>query len=336
MGVGGQEVQEKATAMFACAKMNFSPDILCKFIQADPIYEALLRFYCVGEDKGGGETYVPNTPWNEVRKRIILRALRDELYPMFWLEVQKNLANAAEAEVCRRCREELLKIVDVQPYKITPADIQAAKDERSLHNQDADADDPMAGAESDDDNDMDWKLQKKYRLNGYCSVLVVAPETSKENCIVALVSPFGDPIDMRQLYKTFPKEPKEGQILKSSLDQLKEKKRMEHRDTFKTMLQRHTPAIILVMLTDMDARRMKEDLEKLIESPDIRGAFKVKPAILYGNPSIPRIVGYNDRLKEQGVYADCELPQQRIAISAARFAQDPLSETCQLWHDLLE
>merc|ERR1712228_1130913 len=66
---------------------------------------------------------------------------------------------------------------------------------------------------------------------------------------------------------------------------------------------------------------------------DLNMHLKVKPKIIFTDPSVPRVVAYSVRLQQEGVYRDSELPQQRIAISAARLAQDPLAECCQLWHE---
>jgi len=62
-------------------------------------------------------------------------------------------------------------------------------------------------------------------------------------------------------------------------------------------------------------------------------ALNAIPTIALGDTGIPRAVAYLPRLQEEGVYRDCTLPQERIGISAARLAQDPLAEACQLWHE---
>merc|ERR1712217_378779 len=97
--------------------MGFTYDTLNQFMVEDPNLDLLLKMYCRVEDKSATEVFVVPNEWNSVRKRIILRALRDELYPKLWAEVQANLAKSAEDFVCKECADGLAKIIDLQPWQ---------------------------------------------------------------------------------------------------------------------------------------------------------------------------------------------------------------------------
>jgi len=324
---------ERASVLFKCAKMGFGSNHLNQFMAADPIVESLRKLYCKVEASGSsGEVFVVPSDWNSLRKRILLRALRDELYPMLWAEVQKRLMKEAEAEVCRQCCESLTKIVDCQPFRLSKEELHQQKEEdKWKYGGDVNDDARDSGSESDDDPE--WEREKKERLAGYSSVLVVTYEVKSNTCVVSLVSPFGDPIDMRVLfkdfYKTFQREFDDPQ----SYEAMREAKRIEHQNVFKLLLKRYKPSVILLPVVDKETEMCKKKLQELIDDAELNQHFKVKPSIQYGNPSVPRVVAYHPRIKEEGVYRDCEQPIQRIAISSARFIQDPLAETAQLWHE---
>lgn len=338
-GAEGGETKERAAVLFKCASMTFGFDHLNSFMTEDPIYEALQNLYCKVESKSETEVFVPDTEWNQVRKQVLLRALRDELYPMFWGEVQSDLARNAEAEVCRQCSASFLKIIDMQPRRLTLDEYTGIKEQRKYIKYGAEGQTAKAVAhdsDSDSDGDPDWSRDKKCRMEGCNSVLSIVPITSEESSVVVFLNPFGDPVDMRMLFKTFLQEPVEitekNQGNQTLL--LREEKKKEHRETFCQMVKRHKPSIILLPLTDNQVPRMKEQIENILALSDMEKVFKVKPVVLFGDPTVPRIIAYHPRLMEEGIYRDFKVPQQRIAISAARFCQDPLVEVCQLWHEL--
>jgi len=83
-----------------------------------------------------------------------------------------------------------------------------------------------------------------------------------EKCVVALINPFGDPIDMRVLFKHFYREQNADDPRlaadPNSIYYLKNKKMQEHKEQFKNLLKKHKPAIILLTVTDKEAQQMKD------------------------------------------------------------------------------
>jgi len=345
--VAGGEALDKAQALFNCATMEFTFDNLNQFMDPDPIYEALQKFYCYVELEGGTEVFVVRTDWNWVRKKILLRALRDELYPMLWNEVRMKLSSDAEMEVCKQCVASLTKIIDVQPYRLRPETLQQQKEENKMNKAENIDEMNEYVSDSDSDDDQVWQRDKRNRLNGSSSVLSIVPDVScstlgfnagqpGDTCCCALVNGFGEPVDVRMLFKSFykTKSPRMAPPEPGSHMAMMEQKREEHRETFKKLLVTHKPAIILLPVCDKDVTIMREHIKAMIDSRELSEHFKVKPYIVLGDVSVPRVVAYHPRIMEEGVYRDLTSPLQRIAISCARFLQDPLAETAQLWHEL--
>lgn len=197
----------------------------------------------------------------------------------------------------------------------------------------------MGAKENDSDEDEEWQEEKIKRSRGCCSVLVVVPNVTAEieTCVVAFVSAYGDPVDMRVLFKNFYQPPNAnylpeiGTALHARLV-----KRLEHRNLFMNLVKRYKPAVILLPVCDTSADQMMKHITSMLDEDDVAEQFKVKPCVLYCNASVPRAVAYHPRVMQEGVYRDCESPLQRVAISAARLLQNPLAETCQLWHELPE
>eukprot|EP00927_Polykrikos_kofoidii_P033971 TRINITY_DN28813_c0_g1_i1.p1 TRINITY_DN28813_c0_g1~~TRINITY_DN28813_c0_g1_i1.p1 ORF type:complete len:1906 (-),score=338.66 TRINITY_DN28813_c0_g1_i1:99-5756(-) len=322
--------QDQAQVLFKCAKVNLKLDHLTPFLVHDPIYDHLCKLYCSVEKMSEQEVFVVPNEWNQMRQKIMLRALRDELYPLFWSEVQAKLSKEAEREVCRLCRASLTRLIDVQPFRLSAAELQNMKDERITRLQGGNM---IAGVE--DVEDEDWNIEKLHREKGIFSVLVIVPEIGSENVVLAVVNPHGDPVDMRVIFKNFyqPPQERDATLDPTSFEYLRLQKRIEHNDVFRKTLIRHTPAVVMILVGDKSVKRMKDAIEELCREKSIADEFVMRPKIIFGNPTVPRVVAYHERLKDSGAYRDLPNPQYRMALSAARFIQDPLSETCQLWHE---
>eukprot|EP00928_Gymnodinium_smaydae_P039653 TRINITY_DN27044_c0_g1_i1.p1 TRINITY_DN27044_c0_g1~~TRINITY_DN27044_c0_g1_i1.p1 ORF type:complete len:1787 (-),score=468.00 TRINITY_DN27044_c0_g1_i1:64-4899(-) len=324
---------EQASAMYNCAKMNIGVLDLQPMLVKDPIYTEMIRCYCYKDVLERNE-YVQMSDWNAIRKAVLLRALRDELYPMMWQEAQARLIRQEEKVVAKLCAQKLTKIVDVQPYCLTDQEVMDIQAERQTL---LDSTDPEAGLNIADDDD--FQQECKLRRAGLVSVLVVVPISSKENdmCAVALVNPYGDPVELRVLYRQFyEKDSEKDELHKpNSYLWLRVQKRREHRELFKKMLKNpvHTPAVVVIQASDRDVRRCQEELQDMINQQDKEDPFIIKPMIVHGDPTIPRVVAYHPRLQQEGAYRDCPDPAFRVAVSAARLLQDPLAEAVQLWSD---
>lgn len=349
----GGKAKDCAQAIFHCATMEFPHDHLTAFMVQDPIYDFLQRMYCECEDQGEGQVYINPDEWNNVRKRILRRALRDELYPMLWAEVQAELTRKAEAAVCKQACENLCRIIDQKPFRVTQEELAQQRQENKWRMQDVHKGGEI-DSDGESDNDFEWVREKKARLGGCNSVLVVVPnvisnshmltrdqKASEETCQVAFVNAYGDPVDMRVLFKDFHKPPPDPQrqqfrpVVPGSWQALVEEKRMEHRTIFRSLVIKHKPSIILLPVCNMQAQSLLQDVTAIIDEIDREdvGIFRMRPKLMYGDPSVARIISYHPRLIQEGAYRDCELAVQRIAISMARFTQDPLAETAWLWHE---
>merc|ERR1712060_595973 len=107
---------------------------------------------------------------------ILRRCLRDELYPLLWAEVQVMLERDAEEVVTGRCCQELLKYIDVQPYKYTEQHEKEVRDVRMRQNS------AEGGNGKDIDNDQEFKLQFQKGKKGILTVLVINPELDDDKC----------------------------------------------------------------------------------------------------------------------------------------------------------
>ncbi|CAE7440803.1 emb-5 [Symbiodinium natans] len=93
--------------------------------------------------------------------------------------------------------------------------------------------------------------------------------------------------------------------------------------------------IVLLAVADPDILRLKVNVEDLLNREQrVLAHLKVLPKIKYVNTIMPRVIAYHKRVMESPAYRDYVTPAHRIAISCARFFQDPLAEACQLWHEL--
>ena len=81
MGTSDKDPETKAKNLYQFADRVFNGDHLTAFLINDPIYEALQFSYCTVQNIGD-RNIVPNQPWNNFRKKVLLRALREELYPI--------------------------------------------------------------------------------------------------------------------------------------------------------------------------------------------------------------------------------------------------------------
>lgn len=318
---------EKASLLFKCAKMTFGHDHLNTFMVHDPILEQLLNMYCKVEDRSATEVFVVPNEWNAFRKRVIIRTLRNELYPLLWAEVKASLARAAEDAVCAACIAKLTKIVDMQPWKPTITG-------ESEIDRDVDIDDERALMRDGDDG-LD-KREHAGRKLGYNSAIVVVPELGQDTCVVAFVNKFGDPIDMRELFTQFHR-PKRDEVAFDPLNvsHLKDRKYLEHRNTFMDLLRYNSPDVVLLPILSQEAMMMKQHIKEIIDEVDRekQRPFKVRPEVLLCDPTVARMLAYHPSLLEDAVYRDCEKVSQKVAISLVRYMQDPLAETCKLWHE---
>jgi len=329
--VGVNQTEE----LYKCAKMQMNkPMHNNSFLAGDPIQEKLEMNYCYVEQTGADEYQIVQSNWNNLRQAIIKRALLQELYPQLWAEMQSYLAKQAEDVVCKKVSEALKKKIDMQPYKITAHTLADQKHQKKMSTHYKD-DLSKNGDDSDSDNDAPWQREKRSRMDGYGSVLSIVPDIYGDQCVAALVNQFGDPVDVRILIKSFFIEPNSRELENpppvGSWKAVKLAKEKEHRIQFLNMIKLHQPALILLPVSDLETQHMKAQIDKYLW--DLMSELKVLPKVIFGDSSVARAVAYSTRLQEQGVYRDCELPHQRIAISAARFVQDPVSECCQLWHE---
>jgi hypothetical protein len=143
--------------------MVFTAETMNALLVFDPIYDQLAKLYCSTEALGDSDVFIVPNDWNNLRKKVLLRALRDELYPMLWTEAQVTMAKAAEREVCRLTRVKLLKLIDVQPYRQTDTEWQGFKDERRQEKLDEGFKEEELGNESDDE---DLQKEKLHRTTG--------------------------------------------------------------------------------------------------------------------------------------------------------------------------
>lgn len=328
------DVKNRTKEAFRCATMNFGRKEIQEAMAIDPIFDHLTQMYCLTQERGDTKVLVPDddNPWNVVRKQIIKRALADELYPMLWAEVQDKLMRTVETLVCSRIRAKLRGLLDVQPYWPSEEDLQNGEEEvlKIVHGDDAEDALPVVKKKMD----AAWELEKEGRKQGLASVLVILPEVGLETIIAGFVNMFGDPIDMRQLFRKLfalpPKVPPDY----GSFPWLKEKKIAEHRQIFREMLTTYKPSVVLIALNDPDSVNFQRDVEDVLKSKDVVASFKVLPVIKFVNVDVPRSVAYSPRVMESDAYRDYETAAHRIAISCARFHQDPFAEAAQLWHEL--
>merc|ERR1719215_2035730 len=117
---------------------------------------------------------------------------------------------------------------------------------------------------------------------------------------------------------------------------MKRAKIIEHRDEFKRLVRGNQPAAIVIPVCLIDASMIQKHLSDLVDEVDKDFPFKLKPTVVLVDPTVSRLDPYDKRCSEDGVYRDLEKPSQRIAVSLVRFMQDPLAETCQLWHESSE
>eukprot|EP00931_Biecheleriopsis_adriatica_P115117 TRINITY_DN90956_c0_g1_i1.p1 TRINITY_DN90956_c0_g1~~TRINITY_DN90956_c0_g1_i1.p1 ORF type:complete len:1956 (+),score=491.78 TRINITY_DN90956_c0_g1_i1:121-5988(+) len=327
-------LKDKVTANFMFASKEFSESAVSDIMVADPIFESLCLLYCSTQDMGNQKYEVILDQWNPLRKSIIKRALVDELYPMIWAEVQDHLAKKSDHVVCSACREELTKMLDRQPW--VPDDKWFKDAEAAVTTKlEGDNDDDEGAAIARRRQDPAWQSEKDMRKAGLCSVLIVLPEAG-ETSICGYVNAFGEAIDMRQLFKDFVKKPRPIISEPGSFMYDKAKKIIEHREVFKQMVATYKPAVILLAVTDPNILAIKANLDEILNDTELVAEFagKVLPMIRFSDTRVPRAVAYSKRVMSSVAYADYNEPSHRIAISCARFHQDPWAEACQLWHEL--
>eukprot|EP00439_Symbiodinium_sp_Y106_P068130 s1803_g11.t1 len=332
-----------------CAGIKFEGDALSEFMAFDPIFEQLSLMYCVTLAEGDDRRAVYDTAWNGVRRtgrkiptNILRKVLMEELYPTMWAEVKDHLSRTASAVVCRDIRERLTKMVDVKPPPDTDKKLDEAEDKVNELRQDSD-DEAVAQRKREDPSL--WKNERDARKAGLHSALVILPEVglAVETAIVGFVNAFGEPVDMRQVFKSCLKiQHKESRFEKGSFNYDKDQVILEHKAVVENMIATHKPSVILLAVTDPEIMRLKAAVETLINREQkIVANLKVLPKIKFVDPTVPRAVAYHKRVLESPAYRDYPMPAHRIAISCARFfqdwqggARDPLAETCQLWHEL--
>ncbi|CAE7482423.1 emb-5 [Symbiodinium sp. KB8] len=301
----------------------------------DPIFEQLSLMYCVTIAEGGDRRAVMETSWNSVRRNMLRKALLEELYPTMWAEVKDHLARTASAVVCRDVRERLTKMVDIKPPPDTDKKLDEAEDKVNDLRQDSD--DEAAAQRKREDPSL-WEKERLARKAGLHSALVILPEVGidVETAIVGFVNAFGEPVDMRQVFKSCLKiQHNQSRYEKGSFNYDKDQKIFEHKAIVENLIATHKPSFILLAVTDPEIMRLKASLENLLNREQkILANLKVLPKIKFVDPTVPRAVAYHKRVLESPAYRDFPTPAHRIAISCARFFQDPLAETCQLWHEL--
>jgi len=331
----GDDLKSQVTASFQCAGIKFEGDALSEFMVFDPIFEQLSLMYCVTLAEGDDRRAVYDTAWNGVRRNILRKVLMEELYPTMWAEVKDHLSRTASAVVCRDIRERLTKMVDVKPPPDTDKKLDEAEDKVNELRQDSD-DEAVAQRKREDPSL--WKNERDARKAGLHSALVILPEVglAVETAIVGFVNAFGEPVDMRQVFKSCLKiQHKESRFEKGSFNYDKDQVILEHKAVVENMIATHKPSVILLAVTDPEIMRLKAAVETLINREQkIVANLKVLPKIKFVDPTVPRAVAYHKRVLESPAYRDYPMPAHRIAISCARFFQDPLAETCQLWHEL--
>mmetsp|Transcript_11118 Transcript_11118/g.39321 ORF Transcript_11118/g.39321 Transcript_11118/m.39321 type:complete len:2003 (+) Transcript_11118:82-6090(+) len=321
--------RKKAESLFAGAKVRVTHDEMNKIMDSDPIFSHLTEMYCRVEQKTATEVFIVPGPWQSLRKQILLRALRDDLYPKLWAEAQTDLARRAEDYVCRTCAASLESMVDRQPWK--PSSANKEIDEQ------IDVEDVKAWKVDDEDADIfdpDAKDDKAARMRGYISVMVIVPEVQDDYSMVAYVNQYGDPQDMRKLFSKFADA--NNKVLSAppgNVSHLRQDKMREHGKVFKKMLRTYEPALVLLPIVMPDTSRLKQKIQTMIDELDKEKKFKSRPTVVLCDPTVPRLVAYDQRLMKQGAYQDCVSGLQRIALSMARYAQDPLAEICQLWDE---
>eukprot|EP00930_Biecheleria_cincta_P033868 TRINITY_DN23440_c0_g1_i1.p1 TRINITY_DN23440_c0_g1~~TRINITY_DN23440_c0_g1_i1.p1 ORF type:complete len:2025 (+),score=362.66 TRINITY_DN23440_c0_g1_i1:63-6137(+) len=330
------ELKDVYKESFRCSTMTFGRESLIEIMSLDPIFDHLTKHYCLTQERGDALVLVPDVdnPWNRVRKQIIKRALADELYPMLWAEVQDSLVNKVESLVCKKIRTTLKGILDVKPHWPSEEDLQYGEIEvqKILHGDDAVDDLPASKKKVDPA----WELEKEGRKQGLTSAMVIVPEVGADTVVVGFINMFGDPIDMRQLFRKFFDRPPPFEREAGSFMWLKEKKIAEHRQNFKEMLTTYKPSVVLIAINDPEAVGMKRDVEEMLKTKELAASFKVLPHVMYANIDVPRSVAYSQRVMESDAYRDYAESAHRIAISLARFHQDPFAEAAQLWHELPE
>eukprot|EP00929_Paragymnodinium_shiwhaense_P076635 TRINITY_DN39433_c0_g1_i1.p1 TRINITY_DN39433_c0_g1~~TRINITY_DN39433_c0_g1_i1.p1 ORF type:complete len:1894 (-),score=517.53 TRINITY_DN39433_c0_g1_i1:113-5794(-) len=337
--------REKAEAMYKAAVIAFRATGLKEYLTHDPIMHALSVLYCNVDEQEVGVPEVAYAPLNEFRQEVLVRVLREELYPQLWKEVRTKLARQAERAVCKKMAQTLNELVDVQPLRLTPYDVELLKEARDTAKSQKEEHIAVDESKLFDSDDEGWKEEKQNQMAGVSSILVLNPVADSDNCVAALVNAYGDPIDMRVFFKEFCSpslwdDEKHFRALaeRNSASCMQLMKQREHSTQFRVLLKRYKPAVIAMVLNSPEASGMKRHIERIVtEEPEIKSAYIIQPRVIESNPTVPRLVAYNDRLKEQGAYRDMKEsqvgPLYRIAVSSARFLQDPLAETCQLWHD---
>lgn len=324
-----RDLKGKVKASYESASMNLPIDILRLFLMQDPILEHLSEMYCQTSDETA-KRHVIESDWNKVRRAILRRALAEELYPMFWAEVQDYLIKMSSQVVCEATRVKLTQMLDVKPAMETDLTLNEAEDKlKQMRAEDDDVD------LSRRREDPDWISERGARKKGLCSALVILPEVTKETASVAFVNAFGEAVDIRSFFTSCLHPPRPVQAEKGSFRADVELKVQQHREELKTMLSLYKPAVVLLAVTAPDILKLKDNLEQILtRSQDVLVHFKVLPKIYLVDTTLPRAVAYNKRVSESPAYRDYKDHSQRIAISCARFYQDALAEASQLWHEI--
>jgi len=325
------DFKEKVKACYQSASLYVDIDSLRSFIVEDPIFEKLSSMYCVTVENTATTSQVVDTNWNKVRRTILRRVLAEELYPMLWGEVQDYLIQQSSQVVCQETREKLSQMLDVQPQAESEGTLNEAEDKLKQMRQDDESD---LSRRREDPN---WISERAARMKGLCSTLVILPEATKRTSAVGFVNAFGEAVDMRSLFTDCLRQerPKKSLPEKGSYQYDVELKVREHRDQLKHLLATYKPAVILLAVTDQDILSLKANLDTFINrDQDLLVHFKVVPKIFLVDTTVPRAVAYNKRVMESPAYRDYDDPSIRIAISCARYYQDPLAEACQLWHEI--
>ncbi|CAK9066173.1 Transcription elongation factor SPT6, partial [Durusdinium trenchii] len=327
----GSDMKAKVTSSYKSAGMVLDMDHLSSFIVQDPIYEKLSLMYCVTVEETSTSFAVLDSPWNTMRRTILRRALQEELYPMFWAEVQDYLMKMSSQVVCQSLRDKLTLMTDVRPIAETDLSLDEAEDKIKQMRQDDDAD------LSRKREDRNWLSERAARKKGLVSIVVILPEATSETCVVGFVNAFGEPVDMRSVFKRCLHLPRArlNPVEKGSYNDEVDVKIAEHRESLRQLFATYKPAVVLLAISDSNILKMKNDLEDLLyRDQDLLVHFKVLPRIHYVDTTVPRAVAYNKRVMESPAYRDYTIPSHRMAISCARYHQDALAETCQLWHEL--
>lgn len=224
--------------------------------------------------------------------------------PEFTTLIRKDLDEFGENKVVQDCARAFKEIIFVKPY-------------RPNQYQKVFLEDAKFGAEARPAPE-NWLSGEP--CNGYSDIRVITATSTENKTIFLLVDSSGEPME-QLILKNFPHQKKVDAVTQRLLYEADLNK-------LKDLISRGDPSVVVILPKSIRCHELKIELSSIIEQ--IKKTERIKPFVMWGLPNIP--AAYASSSFSHREHPDLE----RVfleALSMARYLQNPLAETLNLWSE---